>query len=84
MDPQSRASRRAIEVYPHPATIVLFRLGRTLKYKHKQGRSLTQLRTELLRLMDEIEGLAQAAVPLRVAEHPEWIATAQRRGDGRA
>ena len=74
MDPQSRAARRAIEVYPHPATVVFFRLGRTLKYKHKQGRSLKQLRTELLRLMDEIEGLAQATVPLRVADHPEWIA----------
>jgi predicted RNase H-like nuclease/ppGpp synthetase/RelA/SpoT-type nucleotidyltranferase len=74
MDPQSRASRRAIEVYPHPATVVLFRLGRTLKYKNKQGRDFTQLRTELLRLMDEIERLAQAAVPLRVGDHPEWIA----------
>jgi predicted RNase H-like nuclease/ppGpp synthetase/RelA/SpoT-type nucleotidyltranferase len=73
MDPQSRASRRAIEVYPHPATVVLFRLGRTLKYKHKQGRTLAQLRTELLRLMDEIERLAQAAVPLRVADNPAWI-----------
>ena len=79
MDPQSRASRRAIEVYPHPATVVLFRLGRTLKYKHKQGRNLTQLRTELLRLMDEIERLAQAAVPLRVGDHPEWIEHAPHR-----
>ncbi|QEN16160.1 bifunctional ribonuclease/(p)ppGpp synthase [Mycolicibacterium sp. ELW1] len=74
MDPNSRASRRAIEVYPHPATVVLFRLGRTLKYKQKQGRSLPQLRTELLRLMDEIERLAHATVPLRVGDHPEWIA----------
>ena len=24
--------------------------------------------------MDEIEGLARAAVPLRVADHPEWVA----------
>ncbi|WP_431233828.1 bifunctional ribonuclease/(p)ppGpp synthase [Mycolicibacterium psychrotolerans] len=74
MDPHSRASRRAIEVYPHPATVVLFRLGRTLKYKQKQGRSVTQLRTELLRLMDEIERLAHATVPLRVGDHPDWIA----------
>ncbi|MGY4709545.1 bifunctional ribonuclease/(p)ppGpp synthase [Mycolicibacterium sp. CBM1] len=87
MDPHSRSPRRAIEVYPHPATVVLFRLGRTLKYKHKQGRTLTQLRTELLRLMDEIERLAQAAVPLRVADHPEWAAmrgaveTAARKSD---
>ncbi|MBB3601778.1 putative RNase H-like nuclease/ppGpp synthetase/RelA/SpoT-type nucleotidyltransferase [Mycolicibacterium sp. BK556] len=87
MDPQSRATRRAIEVYPHPATVVLFRLGRTLKYKNKPGRTLTQLRTELLRLMDEIERLAQATVPLRVGDHPDWIAmraaveTAQRKSD---
>jgi len=32
MDPASRADRRAIEVYPHPATVVLFGLERTLKY----------------------------------------------------
>ena len=33
MDPESPSTRRAIEVYPHPATVALFRLGRTLKYK---------------------------------------------------
>ena len=33
-------ARRAIEVYPHPATVALFRLGRTLKYKNKPGRGL--------------------------------------------
>jgi predicted RNase H-like nuclease len=30
MDPSSRSRRRAIEVYPHPATVALFRLGRPL------------------------------------------------------
>jgi predicted RNase H-like nuclease/ppGpp synthetase/RelA/SpoT-type nucleotidyltranferase len=87
IDPDSRASRRAIEVYPHPATIALFRLGRTLKYKAKQGRSLNQLRSELLRLMDLIEGLAQANPPLRVSDHEEWqamrlaVETAERKSD---
>ena len=52
LDPDSTADRRAIEVYPHPATIVLFDLDRTLKYKQKQGRELELLRRELLRLMD--------------------------------
>ena len=61
MDPHSTGSRRAIEVYPHPATVALFRLGRTLKYKAKTGRGVAQLRAELLRLMEHIEGLAQAA-----------------------
>ena len=37
MNPRSGRSRRALEVYPHPATVALFRLGRTLKYKHKAG-----------------------------------------------
>ena len=57
IDPQSLAPRRAIEVYPHAATVALFRLGRTLKYKAKPGRSVAQLRAELLRLMEHIEGL---------------------------
>ena len=35
MNPRSGRARRAIEVYPHPATVALFRLGRTLKYKNK-------------------------------------------------
>lgn len=72
MDPASTASRRAIEVYPHPATIALFRLGRTLKYKAKPGRTVVGLRAELLRLMEHIEGLAQAAPALRVADSADW------------
>jgi predicted RNase H-like nuclease/ppGpp synthetase/RelA/SpoT-type nucleotidyltranferase len=55
MDPRSGRRRRAIEVYPHPATIVLFGLGRTLKYKAKPGRSLDLLRSELLTLMNHVE-----------------------------
>jgi len=57
MDPRSGRKRRAIEVYPHPATIVLFGLGKTLKYKAKPGRSLDLLRSELLLLMDHVERL---------------------------
>ena len=57
MDPRSGRERRALEVYPHPATIVLFNLARTLKYKDKRGRTLDGLRTELLRLMDHLERL---------------------------
>ena len=82
IDPQSQSPRRAIEVYPHPATVALFRLGRTLKYKAKPGRSVAQLRSELLRLMDLIEGLAQATPPLRVTDYDDWPNYARRR-DGR-
>ncbi|MBI3213215.1 MAG: DUF429 domain-containing protein [Mycobacterium sp.] len=73
IDPTSQATRRAIEVYPHPATVALFRLGRTLKYKAKPGRNVAQLRSELLRLMDLIEGLATANPPLRVLDNDDWI-----------
>ena len=55
MDPNSGRERRAIEVYPHPATVVLFGLGRTLKYKDKRGRDLELLRSELLTLMTHVE-----------------------------
>jgi predicted RNase H-like nuclease len=87
MDPRSPATRRAIEVYPHPATVVLFRLARTLKYKAKPGRDLARLRSELLLLMDGIEKLAHATVPLNVADHDGWtelrkrVVTAQRKSD---
>lgn len=73
MDPRSPAGRRAIEVYPHPATVVLFRLARTLKYKAKPGRHLDQLKSELLLLMDGIETLVGAGVPLHVAGHEDWV-----------
>jgi predicted RNase H-like nuclease/ppGpp synthetase/RelA/SpoT-type nucleotidyltranferase len=72
MDPASTARRRAIEVYPHPATVALFRLGRTLKYKHRSGRPLEQLRSELLRLMGLLAGLRDAPVPLYVDDHGPW------------
>ncbi len=57
LDPLGGASRRALEVYPHPATVSLFRLGRTLKYKNKPGRTVESLRAALLTLMGLVEGL---------------------------
>ncbi|RYP83910.1 DUF429 domain-containing protein [Nocardioides guangzhouensis] len=77
IDPASTAKRRAIEVYPHPATVALFRLGRTLKYKNKPGRSLDQLRGELLSLVHHLEGLSDAATPL-LLDHPDWAALVGR------
>lgn len=87
LDPRSAVPRRAIEVYPHPATVVLFRLARTLKYKAKPGRSLDQLKAELLLLMDGVEKLAHAGVPAYVESNDDWIrlrrevVTAQRKSD---
>jgi predicted RNase H-like nuclease len=87
MDPRSPAARRAIEVYPHPATVVLFRLERTLKYKAKPGRDVARLKSELLLLMDGVEKLARAAVPLHVEHHDGWaelrrrVVAAQRKSE---
>lgn len=55
LDPRSGRERRGIEVYPHAATVALFRLGRTLKYKNKPGRTVEGLREELLVLMHHLE-----------------------------
>ena len=67
LNPRSGRARRAIEVYPHPATISLFHLGRTLKYKQKTGRSLEELRSELTVLMGLVEGLSAADPAMHVA-----------------
>ncbi|CAM4196770.1 hypothetical protein MB901379_04305 [Mycobacterium basiliense] len=86
-DPGSSTTRRAIEVYPHAATVALLRLPCTLKYKAKPGRAVGQLRSELLRLMDGVEGWANTPVPLRVAGNEDWallrrrVATATRKCD---
>ena len=74
LDPASGRRRRAIEVYPHAATVALFRLGRTLKYKDKPGRSFSDLRSELVRLMDLLTSLAAAEVGLEVASCDDWRA----------
>ena len=46
MDPRSGRKRRAIEVYPHPATVVLFGLGKTPEV---QGQARSQPRPAALR-----------------------------------
>ncbi|MEN8671834.1 DUF429 domain-containing protein [Nocardioides sp.] len=55
IDPRSGRARRAIEVYPHAASVVLFGLDRILRYKNKPGRDLALLQSELLRLMGYVE-----------------------------
>ncbi|GAA2120529.1 DUF429 domain-containing protein [Nocardioides bigeumensis] len=73
LNPRSGRPRRAIEVYPHPATIALFNLPRTLKYKHKTGRTFAELKGALLELMTLVEGLG-AAAPRLDLDHPTWSA----------
>jgi predicted RNase H-like nuclease len=59
--------RRAIEVYPHPALVVLFGLPKTLKYKAKSGRTVEARQQEFRTLIGLLEMLAGAAPPLRVS-----------------
>lgn len=87
-DPGSGSGRRVMEVYPHAATVALFRLGRTLKYKNKPGRVLDGMRTELLALMRHLETLHDVSPRLRLGEH--WpplraaVAAATRKSELRA
>lgn len=74
-DPASRSQRRAIEVYPHPASVVLFSLDKTLKYK--KG-SFETRRHELLRLMTLVEGLDAASPRMRVNHNVSWVELRKR------
>ncbi len=49
--------RSVLEVYPHPATITLFHLDKTLKYKARPYRSLDSRLSELARLREFLRGL---------------------------
>lgn len=72
LDPSGNSPRRALEVYPHAASVVLFGLQRTLKYKNKPGRDFAVLRAELLRLMGFVAELRSASPALDVGAHPGW------------
>ncbi|MBC7169787.1 DUF429 domain-containing protein [Candidatus Bipolaricaulota bacterium] len=50
--------RQVVEVYPHPATVELFGLEKTLKYKARPGRTLASRWAELLRLRELLGALA--------------------------
>jgi histidinol-phosphate phosphatase family protein len=56
--------RRVVEVFPHPATVTLFALSRTLKYKARAGRGYAVRREELARLVDLLARLQEAEPPL--------------------
>ena len=67
LDPRAWAPRRVIEVYPHAATVTLFGLRRTLKYKPRQGRSYAERWRELRNLQRLIRSL-RAREPAFAAE----------------
>lgn len=66
---RSTADRRAVEVYPHPAMVVLFDLARVIPYKAKPGRTLESLSTAYAVLMDAMQ---QRLPDLRLASSPRW------------
>ena len=55
--------RRAIEVYPHSATVALFNLPKVLPYKARTGRTLESRREALLWFVDLLAGLPGLADP---------------------
>jgi histidinol-phosphate phosphatase family protein len=57
-------ARQVVEVFPHPATVSLFGLNTTLKYKARQGRDYQIRWQELVRLRDHLNGLRLADPPL--------------------
>ena len=75
VDPASGAARKAIEVYPHPATVVLFELDKTLKYKRGP---FGDRQRDLLKLMTLIEGLDDATPRLRANRSVAWVELRRR------
>ena len=64
--------RRAIEVYPHAATVALFDLPVTLKYKAGRGRTPEGRRRAFAALVAHVEALASARPALDVTSSPRW------------
>ena len=76
MDPASTSARKAIEVYPHPATsVVLFGLDKILKYKRG---AFGDRQRDLLKLMTFIEGLDDATPRLRANRSVAWVELRKR------
>jgi predicted RNase H-like nuclease len=69
INPESTAARRAIEVYPHPATVAVFGLNCIVKYKNGCP---ADRRNEMLRLIGLIESLATFSLPMQVTAHNGW------------
>lgn len=68
VDPETPGQGVCIEVYPHPATIGLFGLGRILPYKGKGGRPLAIRRTAALELIHHLESVEV----LELANNARW------------
>lgn len=60
LDPRKWHPRRVIEVYPHPATVVLFDLEKILPYKAKGNRPISRRREALAELQRHLARLSSA------------------------
>jgi predicted RNase H-like nuclease len=58
-------ARQVIEVFPHPATVALFGLDRTLKYKARPGRDMPTRLHAWQHYQGHLRALEQADPPLR-------------------
>jgi histidinol-phosphate phosphatase family protein len=59
-------THRVIEVFPHPATVSLFQLRRTLKYKARSTRTYELRWHELGQLRDHLVSLRESIPPLHL------------------
>ena len=69
-EPRQTGIRQMMEVFPHPAHIVLFGLTRTLKYKAKPGRDYASRWAAMNEYIRLLRGLADFDPPLDLP--PDW------------
>ena len=73
-------TRQVIEVFPHPASVSLFDLERTLKYKARSGRDYASRWRALARLRSHLISLAGADPPLTLPPDLAHLPIEGRRG----
>lgn len=59
-------ARHVLEVFPHPATVSLFDLQKTLKYKARSGREYALRWRQMCLLRDHLVALGDAVPPMRL------------------
>ena len=80
-----RPLRAAIEVYPHPALVVLLDRTERLAYKAKSGRALGVRHAAMCELVHGLERFKRTDPPLDVTTSPRWpslVATCHARPSG--
>jgi predicted RNase H-like nuclease len=75
--PPAPGQRRALEVYPHSATVAVFDLPQVLKYKARKGRTLAARQAALGMLVDLLAGLAEPSA-LPTLSSPDGFASLRR------